>query len=155
MSQTPYTLWRGERALGALHLLERPTPAQLVGVLVPCVPTGELVSLMQTRVQILPTRPILQHPLAPMRRDPRDQPPSNPGPIALTRMTDEQARGVPRAQQLVLRDGQGDALNPHLLALRAMECPVEPRLAQWAALPPGAIEDGWMWHLLAAFEVAE
>lgn len=155
MSDTPYTLWRGDRALGAIHLLELPTPAQLVGVLLPVVPTEELQSLMQTRVRILPAQPIFQHALAPVRLAPHGRPPSNPGPIALTRMTDEQARGVPRALQLILRDAHGTARDPHLLALRAMQCPADPRPPEWAALPPGAIVDGWVWHMLAAFEVAE
>jgi hypothetical protein len=155
MRDIPYTLWRGERVLGAIHLVEPLTLARLVGVLVPAVPTGELESLMQTRPPILPTRPIFQRALAPVRRDPHDGPPSNPGPIALTPLTDEEVRGVPRAQQLVLRDAHDAALDPYVLTLRAFECPAAPRPPQWAALPPGVIVDGWLWHVVAAFAVAE
>ena len=75
--------------------------------------------------------------------------------VGHARQSDEQARGVPRALQLILRDAHGTARDPHLLALRAMQCPADPRPPEWAALPPGAIVDGWVWHMLAAFEVAE
>lgn len=119
-----YSLWRGGKLLG--HFAERGPVmhhgrrAGAFGILLPTGLLGELSSVMQTQVEMLPDSPTFQHPL-PIEwvgLSPPPRPVRNSGPVALEPMSAEAARGVPANQVYEIRDDRGARINTRLITLR-------------------------------------
>lgn len=160
------TLWRGDQVLGELRMRaasphERPPradkPPTLSAVLIP-VDSADLHGVWQV-VLPLPGLPLVrQYPVEPdivaerERRFATRQ--ENPGPVALKPMSPDEARGVPPAVQLTVRDAVGHVYLPSQIRLE--EVRYEPAHYDIALreIPAEALINGSVWCAFVAFASA-
>ncbi len=111
-----YSLWRDGEHLGDV-VLPLPTAGRhrsIAGVFVPTPAFHDLAAVMQVRQAFLPGQPVFQADLTHTR---------TPGPVALQRLSDDEARGLPHHQQLVLHDDHGRPMRTRLIALDRLPTP--------------------------------
>lgn len=149
----PLTLWLGERPLGEIHPRAPMSGWHFEGVLLPEPGHPPLASLWQVRIPPL-GQAVFEHALESdivAERGTRVRP-VNPGPVTLTPMSRDEARGVPFARRLHVRDGAGAALPvTHVMLLEHRPDPAasDPELA---ALPPASLAGGSVWLVAIRFE---
>jgi len=110
----PYSLWRNGEHLGDV-VLPLPTSdlrPSVFGVFVPTAAFDDIAPIMQVRPPFIPGSPVFETSLLG---------PSTPGPIALTPMSAEEAKGIPPARILELRDPDGLAQLVQMLTLRRLD----------------------------------
>lgn len=160
------TLWRGDQFLGELRKRaasphERPPradkPPTLSAVLIP-VESADLHGVWQVVFPVPGIPTVHQYPVEPdivaerERRVATHQ--VNPGPVALQPMSPEEARGVPPAVQLTVRDTQGHVYLPG--QIRVEEVRYEPAHYDIALreIPAEALINGSVWCAFVAFASA-
>ena len=112
------SLWRGDRALGRIQLREVPTGGHISGVLLPEPNSGDLQSMIQTRLPIKPGGAVFQDPLEPEIVGQRvvQAPALRSGHVELKPLTDQHR--TPAELQLRICDEDGADLPTQLIMLR-------------------------------------
>lgn len=111
-----YSLWRDGEHLGDV-VFPLPTAGRhrsIAGVFAPTPAFHDLAPIMQVRLALGPAHPVLQTRITHGRSS---------GPVALQRLSDDEARGLPEHQQFVLRDADGTPLLTRLIALDRLPTP--------------------------------
>ena len=152
-----FSLWRGDHALGQIHLREPFADEQVAGVLLLEPGAQDLQGMMQTRLATTPGGPVFQSPIEPDIVAERLSRPSNSrsGPVALRRLSEEEAQGVPREGQLRIRDQDGAELSTRLIMLQETRLSPDAPMRDIAKLPQGAVVRGSVWSVLALIDTAE
>lgn len=112
----PYSLWRDGQHLGDV-VFPLPTVGRhrsIAGVFAPTPAFQDLAPVMQVHQEFLPGDPVFE---VTVSHTP------TAGPVALTPLTDEEARGIPAARHFVLHDEQGQPVRVRLIALDRLPTP--------------------------------
>jgi hypothetical protein len=95
-----------------------------VGILEPTDAFVGITSVMQTRARIFPGQPFFQHPMEPFVMGPTsERRRQNPGPQALKRLSEDEARGVPAELIFQVRDANGAAVDARLVTVQLYTLP--------------------------------
>jgi hypothetical protein len=159
----PFTLWRGGRLLGALHVRE-PQSARATGARrLSAIPlpssdaAGGLGGVTQSRVDVLPGRPLLEYPLdpivdeEPIGRTTRDA--SRVSIVTLTPAGEEERRGIAPESQLRVRNEAGRVLGTPHLSLREFRPRPGTEAEVMAGYPGAALNDGRVWLVEVALDL--
>ena len=157
------TLWRGEELLGELRL-RAPSPSEcphasgkppsVSAFLIPAANRADLEGVWQIHFPI-PGLGVQQYPVEPDIVADRHRRAStrktNPGPEALTPMSPEEVKGVPRERQLTVRDAAGQSFLP--LQVHLEEVRYEPEYYEVVLrdAPAEVLVDGSVWWVLVVF----
>jgi hypothetical protein len=134
--EIPYTLWRNGVLLARMAIPFRGSSTDgFAGLLIPAPEFNDVGALMQSHVSIVPGSPVFQH---------RHSAAPNSGPVALTPMTEAEARGVPMHEQLMVLDESGAVVDADFITINPMEIPDGsgefPDACRAAGIAPGP---GW------------
>lgn len=86
----------------------------IAGGFAPTSAFRDLAPVMQVHQELRSGTPVFEVPISPT---------PTAGPVALQRLTDEEAQGLPAARQLVLHDEQGQPVRVRLIALDRLPTP--------------------------------
>lgn len=139
----PYSLWRDGQHLGDV-VFPLPTAGRhrsIAGVFAPTPAFQDLAPVLQVHQELLPGHPVFE---VPVSHTP------TAGPVALTPLTDEEARGLPAERQLVLHDEQGQPVRVRLIALDHLPTPPRGQPDPLAAACAAAQIPYSGWYLHAA-----
>jgi hypothetical protein len=162
----PLTLWRGHVLLGTLQIRDtRPWSPPRGGCFVSALllqneqAGASLTSLIQTRVDLFPGRPVMQHATKPLVAGERH--PSTPG-IAVgvwpARPASADGAGAPSVapeRQLSVRDDEGRVISASYITLREFRPLPGTEAEVMLGYPAEALRDGRVWLVSAGLEVDE